>query len=92
QPVFSGLIADYAPVGAVGRSYGFSFFATFGLGSMGAIIAGIFVDRWDTSAAFLALSAFLAAMVAIMIALLLMIGRRGGGGIATPDTAARGLP
>jgi predicted MFS family arabinose efflux permease len=92
QPVFSGLIADYAPEGAVGRSYGFSFFATFGLGSIGAVIAGSFVDRWDTSAAFLALSGFLAVMVAITIALWVMAERRGGDGTALPETAARGLP
>ncbi len=60
QPVFTGLIADYAPPGAVGRSYGVSFFAGFGLGGTGGVIAGVFVDRWDTGAAFLGLSAFMA--------------------------------
>src|SRR3989337_566785 len=46
QPVFTGLIADYAPAVAVGRSYGFSFFAGFGLGGTGGVIAGALVDRW----------------------------------------------
>ncbi len=59
QPVFTGLIADYAPAGAVGRSYGVSFFAGFGLGGTGGVIAGALVDRWDTAAAFLGMSAFM---------------------------------
>jgi hypothetical protein len=45
QPVFTGLIADYSPPGAVGRSFGISFFAGFGLGSTGGVIA----VRWWTA-------------------------------------------
>ena len=77
QPVLTGLIADYAPQGAIGRSYGVSFFAGFGLGSTGGIIAGAFVDRWDTAAAFLGLSAFLAVTVALSLLLLILAERRG---------------
>ncbi len=67
QPVFTGLIADYAPPGAIGRSYGVSFFAGFGLGGTGGVIAGVFVDRWDTGAAFLGLSAFLAVTLLLTV-------------------------
>ena len=67
QPVFTGLIADYAPAGAVGRSYGVSFFAGFGLGGTGGVIAGVFVDRWDTGAAFLGLSAFMAVTLLLSV-------------------------
>ena len=91
QPVFNGLIADYAPAGAVGRSYGISFFANFGLGSTGGIIAGVLVDRWDTAAAFLGLSAFLAVTVALSVALWVMAERRGGK-TPLPETAAEGSP
>jgi len=89
QPVFTGLIADYAPKGAVGRSYGVSFFAGFGLGGTGGVIAGVFVDRWDTQAAFLGLSAFMAVTLLLSIVIWLMSERRsravepevaGGGG------------
>ena len=89
QPVFTGLIADYAPPGAVGRSYGFSFFAGFGLGGTGGVIAGAFVDRWDTGAAFLGLSVFMALTLAISVVIWLMSEQRarapepemaGGGG------------
>jgi predicted MFS family arabinose efflux permease len=65
QPVFTGLIADYSPAGAVGRNYGFSFFAGFGLGSLGGVIAGALVDVWDTQAAFLGLTVFMGMVVAL---------------------------
>jgi predicted MFS family arabinose efflux permease len=89
QPVFTGLIADYAPAGAVGRSYGFSFFAGFGLGGTGGVIAGAFVDTWDTGAAFLGLSAFMAVTFLLSVVIWLMSEQRarsmqpemaGGGG------------
>lgn len=91
QPVFTGLIADYSPPGAVGRSYGISFFAGFGLGSTGGVIAGAFVDRWDTRAAFLALAAFLAVTVALSVALWVMSERRHRG-TPLPEMAAEGAP
>ncbi len=89
QPVFTGLLADYAPPGAVGRSYGVSFFAGFGLGGTGGVIAGVFVDTWDTQAAFLGLSAFMAATLILSVVIWLMAEQRsrtveaetvGGGG------------
>jgi MFS family permease len=55
QPVFNSLIADYTPTRLLGRSYGVSFFASFGLASFGSTYAGFFADRWDTAAVFLAL-------------------------------------
>jgi MFS family permease len=76
QPVFTGLIADYSPVGAVGRSYGFSFFAGFGLGSIGGIIAGAFVDQWGTHSAFLALTVFMGLVVGLSFLLWAMAERR----------------
>ena len=76
QPVFTGLIADYTPSGAVGRSYGVSFFAGFGLGSTGGVIAGALVDTWDTGAAFLGLTAFMALVVGLSFALWMMAERR----------------
>lgn len=76
QPVLTGLIADYAPAGAIGRSYGVSFFAGFGVGSLGGVIAGAFVDRWDTRAAFLGLTGFMAVTLALLMVLLVMAERR----------------
>ncbi|HUF53685.1 MAG TPA: MFS transporter, partial [Dehalococcoidia bacterium] len=76
QPVWTGLIADYSPPGAVGRSYGFSFFAGFGIGGTGGVIAGAFVDIWDTHAAFLGLSAIMAVTIVIATAIYITTQRR----------------
>jgi predicted MFS family arabinose efflux permease len=76
QPVFTGLIADYSPPGAVGRSYGISFFAGFGLGGTGGVIAGALVDRWDTQAAFLGLSVFMCLSIGLTLVLWAMRERR----------------
>ena len=76
QPLWTGLIADYSPPGTVGRSYGFSFFAGFGLGGTGGIIAGAFVDIWDTQAAFLGLSVIMVATIFIAILLWVLAERR----------------
>ncbi|MCI0784537.1 MAG: MFS transporter [Chloroflexi bacterium] len=76
QPLWTGLIADYSPPGAVGRSYGFSFFAGFGLGGTGGIIAGVFVDVWDTQAAFLGLGAIMTATIFIALSLWVLAERR----------------
>ena len=71
QPVYTGLIADYTPRSALGRSYGVSFFAAFGIGSLAATFAGFFADRWGTDAVFLALAGF----VTITISLAVVIWR-----------------
>lgn len=89
QPVFTGLIADYSPPGAVGRSYGISFFAGFGLGSTGGVIAGALVDRWDTHAAFLGLSVFMVLSVVLSFVLWAMAERRQGDLI--PESVAEGV-
>ncbi len=58
QPIYAGLIADYTPPQALGRSYGVSFFAAFGIGSLAASFSGFFADRWGTDSVFLVLSGF----------------------------------
>ncbi|TMB99817.1 MAG: MFS transporter [Chloroflexi bacterium] len=91
QPVFTGLIADYSPPGAVGRSYGISFFAGFGIGSMGGVIAGALVDQWDTRAAFLGLTGFLVVSVLLSVLLWLITERRGRAGPAL-EAMAESVP
>jgi len=76
QPVFTSLIADYTPPRLLGRSYGISFFASFGLASFGSTYAGFFADRWDTSAVFLALIPVAILTVAVGLALLALAQRR----------------
>jgi predicted MFS family arabinose efflux permease len=87
QPVFTGLIADYSPEGAVGRSYGISFFAGFGLGSLGGVIAGAFVDQWDTEAAFLALTGIMGVAV-LVTAVIWVMGERRGDAVAVQPVSS----
>jgi predicted MFS family arabinose efflux permease len=89
QPVFTGLIADYAPEGAVGRSFGISFFAGFGIGSLGGVIAGAFVDQWDTEAAFLAMTAIMGGAVLVTFVIWLLGERRGRRAVAAQPAGPR---
>jgi predicted MFS family arabinose efflux permease len=89
QPVFTGLIADYAPEGAVGRSFGISFFAGFGLGSLGGVIAGAFVDQWDTEAAFLAMTAIMGGAVVVTFVIWFLGERRNRGAVAAQPAGPR---
>jgi len=77
QPIYTGLIADYTPGRLLGRSYGISFFAAFGLASVGSTYAGFFASRWDsTSAVFVALAPFAAVAFLIGVSLWLIWRRR----------------
>ncbi len=69
QPIYTGLIADYSPQRALGRSYGVSFFAAFGIGSIAATIAGFFADRWGTDSVFLVLAALVVVTLALAVAI-----------------------
>lgn len=69
QPVYTGLIADYSPQQALGRSLGISYFAAFGLGSTAATFAGFLADRWGTDSVFLALAGFACITLALAAAI-----------------------
>jgi len=75
QPIFNTLIADYTPPQLVGRSFGLSFLAGFGLGGAGGVIAGALVDRWDTGAAFLGMAALWGPALAATLALPFLVRR-----------------
>ena len=76
QPVFNSLMAEYVPGSALGRGYGLSFFASFGLGSFAATFAGFMADRWGTSSVFLGLAAF-SVLTAALAAALWRLSTRG---------------
>jgi len=79
QPIFTGLIADYTPGRLLGRSYGLTFFAAFGLASVGSTYAGFFASRWDTtSAVFTALTPFAVLAFLLGVGLWLISRRRPG--------------
>lgn len=70
QPVYNVLLAEYAPGAALGRSFGISFFLSFGLGSVAATFSGLLADTWGTASVFLGLAAFATMTVALSFALL----------------------
>lgn len=79
QPIYTGLIADYTPGRLLGRSYGLTFFAAFGLASVGSTYAGFFASRWDTtSAVFTALTPFAVLAFLLGVGLWLISRRRPG--------------
>ncbi len=69
QPIYTGLIADYSPRAAIGRNYGVSFFAAFGIGSVAGTLAGFFADRWGTGSVFLMLACFVLVAASLPIAI-----------------------
>lgn len=88
QPIYTGLIADYTPGRLLGRSYGITFFAAFGLASVGSTYAGFFADRWDSTAAvFMALAPFAGAAFLTGVGLWFIWRRRPG-----PEEAAQRQP
>ncbi|MCC6238443.1 MAG: MFS transporter [Dehalococcoidia bacterium] len=76
QPVFNGLVADYAPTGSAGRAFGISFFLSFGLGSSAAWLAGVVAERWGTSGTFAMLAGIAVALSVVAVALVLSASRR----------------
>jgi len=96
QPVYNGLIAEYTPQGAMGRSYGISFFAAFGLGSAAASFAGFFAQRWGTGSVFLSLAGFALLVMSLTLVMWRLASRRGGlvvpGPGAVPGDLAAGGP
>ncbi len=94
QPVYNGLIAEYTPQGAMGRSYGISFFAAFGLGSAAASFAGFFAQRWGTGSVFVSLAGFAALVMGLSLVIWRTAPARGGlvaPAAAPGDLAAGGL-
>jgi MFS family permease len=67
---------SHTPSRLLGRSYGISFFASFGLASFGSTYAGFFADRWDTAAVFLALIPVAILTVVVGLALLALAQRK----------------
>ncbi len=76
QPVFNGLVADYAPAGAAGRAFGLSFFLSFGVGSSAAWVAGVVAERWGTGGTFAMLAGIALVLTAVVVTLAFSATRR----------------
>ncbi|WP_135828345.1 MFS transporter [Halorussus halobius] len=58
QPLYQAAVAEYTPAGTRGLSYGYTYLGVFGVGSLGAGVAGAVLDLFDPTALFVVLAAF----------------------------------
>lgn len=70
QPVYNTLVAAYTPPAMQGRSFGISFFATFGLGSFAGIFGGFIAQETETRWVFISLAGF--GLMALALAIYLL--------------------
>lgn len=70
QPVYNTLVATYTPPAMQGRSFGISFFATFGLGSFAGIFGGFIAQETETRWVFISLAGF--GLMALALAIYLL--------------------
>lgn len=71
QPLTQATIAAYSPVEARGLSFGWTFLAIFGIGALGAAVAGVVLTYASETALFLVLATF--AVAGSLLALSLVI-------------------
>jgi MFS family permease len=76
QPLGNTLVAKYSPPGLRGRSYGLSFFLSFGVGAFGSGFAGSIGQRISFSAIYLALAAISCTSILIAVGVVWWARRR----------------
>jgi MFS family permease len=69
QPFYQASVAEYTPPGKRGLSYGFTYLGVFGVGAIGAVIAGTLLTYFSADQLFLVLAG-LAACAAVLGAIL----------------------
>ena len=70
QPLYQAAVADYTPPGARGLSYGYNYLGVFGVGALGAALAGTLLDAFGPQTMFsvLGLLTVAAALAAVVLA------------------------
>ena len=58
QPLYQATVAAYTPPGARGLSYGYTYLGVFGIGALGAAIAGVVLQYASPAALFAVLAVF----------------------------------
>jgi len=71
QPMYQAAVADYTPSDIRGLSYGYTYFSVFGVGALGAVIAGTILTYFSPPVLFLAVAGFAATGSVLGLALLL---------------------
>jgi len=60
QPFYQASVAEYTPANARGLSYGFTYLGVFGVGALGAVVAGTMLTYFSADQLFLVLAALAA--------------------------------
>jgi MFS family permease len=56
--MYQAAVAEYTPAGTRGLSYGYTYLGVFGVGALGAGIAGFVLELFDPTALFVVLCGF----------------------------------
>ncbi|MEE2876393.1 MAG: MFS transporter [Candidatus Neomarinimicrobiota bacterium] len=67
QPIGNAMIAEYTSSASRGIGYGFSFFLSFGVGSIASGIGGVIAVHYGVSAVFLSIALVMAASAAVSL-------------------------
>ncbi len=71
QPLYQATVAEYTPPEARGLSYGYTYLGVFGVGALGAAVAGIVLEYFSPTVLFAVLAVF--AVVASLLGTLLSV-------------------
>jgi MFS transporter, FSR family, fosmidomycin resistance protein len=74
-PIYQVLIAEYAPSGVHGLSYGYTYLGMFGIGAGGAALAGTALTYFDTALLFSTLCA-VATIAVLLVTIVLRVGQK----------------
>jgi FSR family fosmidomycin resistance protein-like MFS transporter len=77
-PIYQAAVAEYARDDAHGLSYGYTYLAMFGIGALGAAVAGLVLTYLSTSLLFAVLAGF--AGVCALLSARLVVGSRASAG------------
>ncbi|MFB6082331.1 MAG: MFS transporter [Halanaeroarchaeum sp.] len=58
QPLYQATVAEYTPAGTRGLSYGYTYLGVFGVGALGAAVAGTILEFFSPGVLFFVLAAF----------------------------------
>jgi MFS family permease len=70
QPLYQATVAEYTPPGTRGLSYGYTYLGVFGVGALGATLAGVLLDAFSPAALFVTLAGIAGLGVMLGLALL----------------------
>ncbi|WP_435157192.1 MFS transporter [Haladaptatus sp. DFWS20] len=71
QPLYQATVAEYTPPEARGISYGYTYLGVFGVGALGAVIAGLVLQYFSPTVLFAVLAGF--AVIASLLGTLLSL-------------------